>query len=332
MNPGVGAAWLEPLRRALLAAHTANRLPHALLIHADPGTGGEALAHWAAQLVLCRDSQHGPCGRCSDCRRFAANQHPDVALVGPLEDSRQIRIDQIRELAAELALTSHGEGYKVAILAPADALNENAANAFLKTLEEPPANTLLILVTAHPSRLPATIRSRSLRLRVPVPARAQALEWLSVQRPGADWNAALDLFNGAPFAALDGDAPALARVREETFQALGDVQRGAADPATFADRWKRGDTAAHVRAIETWLSERIRRRALAAPGSPEICGTAHLPDTDTPLNIRSLFALLDETRELAALLETPINRSIALESLLRNLRAHAQSKTGWIHG
>ncbi len=89
--------------------------------------------------------------------------------VSLVEESRQIRIEQVRELADELALTSHQGGYKVGILTPADALNRFAANALLKTLEEPPARTLLILVATQPSRLPATILSRCQRLRVRAP-------------------------------------------------------------------------------------------------------------------------------------------------------------------
>ena len=119
-------------------------MPHALLIHEAPGTGGDWLAAWGAALVLCERGNSAPCGECSGCRRVASLHHPDVSWVRPLEESRQIRIEQVRELSAELALTSHGGGYKVAILTPADALNRFAANALLKTLEEPPARTLLL--------------------------------------------------------------------------------------------------------------------------------------------------------------------------------------------
>ena len=121
------------------AAHEAGRMPHALLIHEAPGTGGEWLAGWAAALVLCERGKAAPCLDCTACRRVAAATHPDVNWLRPQEESRQIRIEQVRELSAELALTSHGGGYKVGIVTPADALNRFAANALLKTLEEPPA-------------------------------------------------------------------------------------------------------------------------------------------------------------------------------------------------
>ncbi len=155
------------------------------LIHEAPGAGGEWLALWAARLVLCEHPERAPCGQCRACRRVLARAHPDLSFLGLEEDSKQIRIEQVRELSAELALTSHGGGYKVAIVTPADALNRFAANALLKTLEEPPARTLLILVVTQPSRLPATVLSRCQRLRVRAPQRAQSLAWLEAARgPG----------------------------------------------------------------------------------------------------------------------------------------------------
>ncbi|MDB6107221.1 MAG: holB, partial [Gammaproteobacteria bacterium] len=142
--------WLSKEMAALRAAYEADRMPHALLIHEAPGAGGDWLAHWIAQLVLKTDR----------------NQHPDWINVRPIDDSRQIRIEQVRELAQDLALTSHQGGYKVGVLSPADVLNRFAANALLKTLEEPSGRTVLILVVTQPSRLPATILSRCQRVRV----------------------------------------------------------------------------------------------------------------------------------------------------------------------
>src|SRR6185503_642307 len=124
-------------------------------------------------------------------------QHPDLTRIVPIEESKQLRIEQVRELGEELSLTSHQGGYKVGILSPADSMNRFAANALLKTLEEPPARTLLILVASQPSRLPATILSRCQKLKVRAPTRAESLEWLqATQGPEhgqADWNGVLDV-------------------------------------------------------------------------------------------------------------------------------------------
>src|SRR5579872_1369817 len=181
-------AWTASQRQALSAAHLAGRLPHALLIHEAPGAGGEWLAHWAARLALCERSAQAPCGNCTACRRALAWQHPDLTRVAPLEESRQIRIEQVRELAADLALTSHAGGWRVGILTPADSLNRFAANALLKTLEEPPARTLLMLVASEPSRLPATILSRCQKVRIRAPARTEAVSWLQASKGPANWD------------------------------------------------------------------------------------------------------------------------------------------------
>lgn len=325
MTARVDAPWLEPARRSLRAARAADRLPHAILLHADPGTGGEELAVWAAQLVLCTGEEPRPCGRCLACRRVADDQHPDLVRLSPIEDSKQIRIDQIRELGAELALTSHAQGYKVALVIPADALNPSAANALLKTLEEPAPNTLLVLVAAQPSHLPATIRSRCQRLRVPPPTRAQSLAWLEAEQPGPNWGAALDIIGNAPFAALAADGAALASVHGETLAALAETLEGRGDPVATSERWGRGDAPAHLRSIENWLSERIRGQVAPRAHRADLRAAAHLSESGSDLNIRSLFMLLDQVRELVALLDTPVNRSLAFENLLRSFRAHARA-------
>src|SRR5690349_1324041 len=108
--------WLLPATTALRAAYAADRMPHALLIHDSPGAGGEWLAQWAASLALCLTPTEAPCGHCEGCRRVAADQHPDLTRVVPIEESKQLRIEQVRDLAAELALTSHQGGYKVGLL------------------------------------------------------------------------------------------------------------------------------------------------------------------------------------------------------------------------
>ena len=319
------APWLEALQPRLRAARDSGRFPHALLLHADVGTGGEQLALWIAQLMLCRSEQRHPCGECIECRRVSENQHPDLARLSPLEDSKQIRVDQIRELGVEFALTSHGRGYKVALVIPADALNANAANALLKALEEPAPNTLYVLVAAQLWRLPATVRSRCQRLRIRAPTRAQSLAWLESQRPGGEWLSALELLGDAPFAALDANVAALARVRAETLSTLADARRGTGDLAGAAERWGRGDTASHLRAIENWISEQILELARVGSRSVESSAAAHLSESPSPLNIRSLFGLLDQTRELVALLDSPLNRALGLEHLLRSFRVDARA-------
>ena len=131
--------------------------------------------------------------------------HPDFHWVEPAEGKVSLSVDQIRSICGKLALTSHGPGAKVAIVYPAEAMTLSAANALLKTLEEPTARTYLILVSHQPGRLPATIRSRCQTYAVARPGTASAVAWLNEQAPGraSDWPALLGYGDGGPFAALD---------------------------------------------------------------------------------------------------------------------------------
>jgi DNA polymerase III subunit delta' len=312
-------AWLTAAMSALGAAHEQGRLPHALLIHERPGAGGEWLAHWAARLALCERAAEAPCGSCAACRRALAWQHPDLTRVAPLEESRQIRIEQVRELAAELALTSHAGGWKVGILTPADSLNRFAANALLKTLEEPPARTLLMLVASEPSRLPATVLSRCQRIVVRAPTRAEATAWLTAVRGSGDWAGALDAVGEAPLQLPAGDPAPLAEIGAETQAALDALAAGRADPLATAERWGRSELPVRLRCFEKWLTERIRRGLGAGGDVTEVRAGPYLPGPGAFLNIRELVGLLDEVRELRAALDVPLNRALALEALFRRL-------------
>jgi len=315
----VTVPWLEGPLASVAAAHRAGRLPHALLIHDSPGAGGDVLAQRIAQVVLCERVQSTPCGQCTACHRVASGQHPDLVHVHPTEDSRQIRIEQVRELAHEIGLTSHQGGYKVGILAPADALNRHAANALLKTLEEPAPRTLLVLVATQPSRLPATIISRCQRIRIRPPSRAESIDWLRRARGSGDWERVLDVLGEAPLLAARLDPAAVARIDDDTRRTLGELSNRAADPASLAERWSRSDLELRLTCLENWITERIRRAAGVDADSVKPHAGTHLPRARPESNIRKLFELLDSVRELRMLLDTPLNRALALENILRRI-------------
>src|SRR5262249_11510749 len=146
------------------------------------------LARAFVARVLCREARGDApaCGRCRACEQHAAGSHPDfVAVSFELRDDGKLRteitVDQIRALSARFALTPEAGGYQIAAIDPADAMNQSAANALLKTLEEPSGDTLLLLVSDEPSHLPATIVSRCARVEVRFPPRSEALAWLGTQ-------------------------------------------------------------------------------------------------------------------------------------------------------
>ena len=215
------------------------RLPHALLIHGPRGVGKLALAEHFAQRLLCEaaDTEQAPCGRCEGCRWFVAGSHPDFRRIEPesmarkseqtdgedlpeppsriAKPSSEIKIEQIRALDGFLNLRSHRGRRRLALIHPAENMNASAANALLKSLEEPPGSAVFVLVSHRPARLLATVRSRCLALPVPVPDGSSAIAWLASQGiEGPDrW---LAYASGAPLLALElaqeaGQAPARLR-------------------------------------------------------------------------------------------------------------------------
>jgi DNA polymerase III subunit delta' len=146
--------------RAGLAAH---RLAHAYLVVAPPRAEGLAFAHAALQLLYCAAAEK-PCGACPACRHVTEHSHPDLAWLEPRMKSRAIGIEDIRELQRLVYRTSYAGGWKACVLMGADRLTEEASNAFLKTLEEPPARSLFLLLTDQPQAMLTTLLSRCQRV------------------------------------------------------------------------------------------------------------------------------------------------------------------------
>ena len=301
-------AWFDAAQKEIHAALRANRLSHGILIHEEPGAGGLDLARWITQRVNCT-SESKPCGQCQSCRWIAAGQHPDVTQLSPEGESKQILIQPVRDLAADLALTAHTKGYKVAIIAPADAMNPFAANALLKTLEEPPSRTLVLLVTGQPSRLLPTLRSRCSKLRLVAPTPEEAASYLESARGSGPWREAIAATGAGPFALLEADPAELANLRADTVKTLQDIGSGNLQPPAVADRWARGDLAVRLACLESWITERI----LESGPKRDV---THLSGAGLPLNICRLFEFSDAIRDMRRLAPTSINKTMAVEALL----------------
>ncbi len=205
VSPHDELPWLA----APLADAVANQRSHAVLVHGAAGNGALPFMLALAQAWLCEASsgtERRPCGHCGSCRLVSSRLHPDLYVLLPetlrhsegwpligdkaeehdsesgkarRKPSRQLRIDEVRGAIEWVQRTSAGGRGKVVVLHPADALNHPAASALLKTLEEPPAGTRILLSAADPEHLLATVRSRCQRVRLPLPAPELALGWLA---------------------------------------------------------------------------------------------------------------------------------------------------------
>lgn len=208
--------WFQNELKAVLAQKA--QLAHALLIKGPRGIGKQGFASALAQALLCEAPAAAgiACGMCSACAWFASGTHPDFRELAPVteatdaeaeEGTRKVKpspwisIDQVRELHDFVNVSSHRGGRKIIVLNPADALNVNAANALLKSLEEPPEATHFILVSHRPHRLPRTIVSRCQQIELRAPDAATALAWLG-KHGVAQPEIALAQASGAPLLAL----------------------------------------------------------------------------------------------------------------------------------
>lgn len=297
------------------------RLPPALLLHGMPGVGKYALARALAQWLLClAPTPQGGCGRCQACAWFAQDAHPDLHLIEPQADGEAekdrrggavIKIGQLREAIEALSLSAHQGGWRVVIIRPAEAMNVAAANALLKTLEEPPPGVLLILVSHHPRRLLSTVRSRCRAVAIPRPAWHQALDWLTAQGV-REAEAALREAGGAPLLALEfaeterclrreGLLLALAEPAQQDWCALAEALQGA-----VAETWGW---------LTRWVSDLIACRS----GAPIRYFPQHASRLQT-LALRAnplhLWALYETLLAAGRHLQHPLNPQLLLESWL----------------
>jgi DNA polymerase III subunit delta' len=166
--PIVGHEWAV---RQLKHAVEGGELPHALLFTGPESVGKSTLAEWLVAAMLCRDAEEKPCGRCLSCRKLRSGNHPDFVLVEPEDRTAHIKIDQIRDVERFLALTPVESAHKLVLIRGFEQATVGAANALLKTLEEPPAYAHLLLLAANADLLLATIVSRTQQVALrPVPA------------------------------------------------------------------------------------------------------------------------------------------------------------------
>jgi DNA polymerase-3 subunit delta' len=184
-----------------------------------------------------------------------------------------------------------------------------------------------MLVVTQPSRLPATILSRCQRIRIRAPARQEAVAWLEASRGAEDWNAVLDTLGEAPMLAADVDAKAVVQVGQEVRRTLEEATTGGGDPVATAERWSRTELPLRLRCIENWLTERIRAHSGNDGFLTKVGAAPYLPRPDAVLNMGHLFELVDGVRELKSALDTPINRGLALESILRRFAPGARIRT-----
>lgn len=309
--------WQRDTWRSLTDRMKDNKLPHGLLITGEAGLGKTLMATAFARLALCRSPADGiACGHCAGCAQFDAGTHPDYNRVEIEEEKSSISVEQIRGLIGDLQLKSGHGGRKVALIGPAEAMSIAAANSLLKTLEEPPADTLLLLVTAAPGRLPATVRSRCQSVALAAPAADVALTWLKARGQRDDWPVLLGFSGGAPLAALALASTGIETRRQAFFAALARLRNREANPVMLAVHPKDAYPEL-LRLLWSFVSDLILIRN-AGPRAAVVNRDqlALLQKTAEGINLRSLYAYLDRIQGAIQALDTPANRELSFSVLL----------------
>jgi DNA polymerase-3 subunit delta' len=254
------------------------------------------------------------CGVCRSCLLIAAGSHPDLARIGfELRDDgkprSEITIDQIRALSQRLSMSSQFGGLQIALIDPADRLNANAANALLKTLEEPTAASVIVLIADAPARLPATIRSRCQRIDIALPSRAQSLAWLQQQGiDGARAAGALDASLGNPGRARDWLGDDTLALRKACVEDLTALTRGRLTAAEVAERWTADRPDLRLWFAAALAGDEAARLGRAEPGMLGLTARSEIP------KLAAWFARANRARGLLA---TPLRAELVLLDLLR---------------
>ena len=230
--------WQQGLWQQLAGRH---QHAHAYLLHGPQGIGKRALAERLMALLLCqRPVGLEACKQCKSCMLLAAGSHPDNYILEPEEADKAIKVDQVRDLVSFVVQTAQLGGRKVVLIEPVEAMNINAANALLKSLEEPSGNTVLLLVSHQPSRLLPTVKSRCVQQACPLPSQAQALAWLADALPDSSQeqrDELLTLAAGSPLAAVRLHGQGIVEQRAMVVESVKKLLKAQQTPTQLAEGW-----------------------------------------------------------------------------------------------
>ncbi|MBM4124783.1 MAG: DNA polymerase III subunit delta' [Nitrospira sp.] len=321
----------ERPKAILKASILHDRVAHAYLFHGEDGIGKKLAAMRFAQAINC-DTDYGPggpdaCGICQSCCQIEARTHPDFRLIEPDQElaNPQIKIEQVRELEQQIVYRPLVGRRKVCLIDEADRLTQGAANALLKTLEEPTAHSLFLLITSRPSALPATVRSRCQAIRFVPPARTQVEAALITKREITPDDARfLAMATQARIGqALKADVAAL-RAQQDEFCRLTS-QTSLQSIATLlgtAEALHKSDRTPE--ALE-WLAQWVRDLVLVGVGADpdSLLNLERLPDLQQSVRSLQLGNLLDLLTEIETIQRSSgrnLNLQMALENILLRLR------------
>lgn len=323
-TPGLPAVfpWHEAEWRHFSDMLSHGRLPHALLLAGPKGVGKVSFAHRLACAMVCEHTSPSerPCGYCKACRLAASGTHPDIHWLEPEEEGKSIRIDAVRELIGRSTLTTQAQGMRVFGISPAEAMNRAAANALLKTLEEPVPSSCLVLVSSAPHRLPATILSRCQKLTFRPVDRALAMAWMADQGMDESAEETLSLAGGAPLLAQQFEIRGRVAEINDMVENMLALKNRKVNPISIAAGWAEQGVQDVLDGLKRIVSDLIQL-SVATQESPRLfleLSQGDLKLLINNMNLQDLFKFMDELYQLERQMGHNLNPQMLIERLTNN--------------
>ncbi|MGH1537260.1 MAG: DNA polymerase III subunit delta' [Gammaproteobacteria bacterium] len=301
-----------------------NRLAHAVLLSGPAAIGKLGFALSFVQRLNCTSPtiDNHACGECKDCHLFVARTHPDVRLINVDDDLEktkveQVKIDDIRDINQFMTLSRQQGNYKIVCINYAETMNVNAANALLKTLEEPPENSILFLISHRAETLLATIKSRCQIWKFKLPDEEQSLIWLNQQQKQDDWHALLQVAGNRPLLAQELQESGLGKNRAEYYSELGLFLHGKISLAKVSVKLQDEQLERLVSWQQAWCADLIRCHYHNQPvtlENPDIRRSLH--SLVGRVDLHSLFRFMDKLIELRRFSSAPLNKRLFIEDML----------------
>lgn len=287
--------WLDETYRQLSQRAQNSSLHHALLVKGPLGIGKTDFCNQLAKSILCKSLSNKPCGSCQSCTLFDAQSHPDLHRV---VSEKQIGVDLIRVAIQKLTSTAHLSGNKTLIIEQAESMTESAANALLKTLEEPTENTFLFLVSAYPERLLPTIISRCEKVNLHAPSFQQCKQWLASQNVAGVNDDIIRIYGQCPLKIISQLANKEGFTFTDFTQSLDELKKAQTSTLALAEKWQK-----EAEQVVLWLQYDLSQLAM------------------TGLHNSLLWKLEDKLIKASIALQNPgVNRLLILSDMLTDYR------------
>jgi len=301
-----------------------NHLAHAVLISgaADIGKLEFCLAYIQRLNCTSPGAEGYACGQCKDCRLFLARNHPDMRLINVEENDDQaktdaIKIDDIRELNQFMNLSRQQAKFKVVCINNAEYMNINAANALLKTLEEPSDNTVLFLISSKAESLLPTIKSRCQKWKFTLPDRKISLQWLASESKHEDWEVLLSASGCRPLHALALFETGLGEARSSFFEQIGKLIHGKQKVTEISASLQNEDLGRLVEWQQSWCADLLRCHYEKEPitlENPDFRRSLHSLIGRVDLQLLSQYS--QKLIEFRRFSDAPLNKRLFIEDML----------------